>query len=143
MPRSTRLIRLLLAVACVAVVIAILRRRQSGDRATPAASNGPPLDLERRSADSRSSALERAPSRALEVAPSVEVEPVEPQPTAGTAAWVEPSEGSCPSSHPVKAKLSSKIFHVPGGASYQRTKADRCYVDPAAAEADGFRRSKA
>ena len=48
----------------------------------------------------------------------------------------------CPTSHPVKAKLSSKIFHVPGSASYDRTNPDRCYVDAAAAEADGLRPAK-
>jgi hypothetical protein len=56
--------------------------------------------------------------------------------------WVEPVEGACPSSHPVKAKLSSRIFHVPGGANYPRTQPDRCYLDPAAAEADGLRPAK-
>ena len=59
------------------------------------------------------------------------------------AAWVEPDVGGgCPESHPVKAKLSSGIFHVPGGANYERTKPDRCYVDEAAAVADGLRPSK-
>ena len=58
-------------------------------------------------------------------------------------AWVEPdADGGCPESHPVKAKLSSGIFHVPGGANYERTKPDRCYVDEAAADADGLRPSK-
>ena len=57
--------------------------------------------------------------------------------------WVEPDgDGACPTSHPVKAKLSSKIFHVPGGASYERTKADRCYGSTKAAESDGLRQSK-
>jgi hypothetical protein len=45
-------------------------------------------------------------------------------------------------SHPVKAKLSSGIFHVPGGQNYARTKPDRCYRDPEAAVADGLRRSQ-
>jgi hypothetical protein len=56
--------------------------------------------------------------------------------------WVEPVEGACPASHPVKAKLSSRIFHVPGGANYPRTQPDRCYLDAAAAEADGLRPAK-
>jgi hypothetical protein len=42
----------------------------------------------------------------------------------------------------VKAKLASGIFHVPGGANYARTRPDRCYVSPQAAEADGLRPSK-
>jgi hypothetical protein len=51
-------------------------------------------------------------------------------------------DGSTPESHPVKVKESSGIFHVPGGRFYDRTKPDRCYPTAAAAEADGYRRSK-
>lgn len=58
------------------------------------------------------------------------------------SAWTEPADGTCPTSHPVKAKLSSGIFHVPGGQNYDRTKADRCYTDAAAAETDGLRQAK-
>ena len=59
------------------------------------------------------------------------------------APWVEPLDGgACPVSHPVKGKTSSGIFHVPGGANYDRTRADRCYADPPAAEADGLRPAK-
>ncbi len=60
----------------------------------------------------------------------------------GGDAFVVPVDGECPASHPVKAKESSRIFHVPGGSSYERTVPDRCYADPAAAEADGFRAAK-
>jgi hypothetical protein len=56
--------------------------------------------------------------------------------------WVAASGNTCPASHPVKAKLGSRIFHVPGGLSYDRTIPDRCYVDRAAAEAAGFRAAK-
>jgi hypothetical protein len=60
-----------------------------------------------------------------------------------SAAWVEPLEdGSCPVTHLVKAKTASGIFHVEGGANYARTKADRCYASPEAAEADGLRPAK-
>lgn len=52
---------------------------------------------------------------------------------------IEASGGTCPPSHPVKGKLSSGIFHVPGLLNYERTRADRCYVDAAAAERDGLR----
>jgi hypothetical protein len=61
---------------------------------------------------------------------------------AGERSWVEPVGGLCPTTHPVKAKLSSKIFHVPGGTMYDRTVADRCYGSAAAAEADGLRAAK-
>lgn len=57
--------------------------------------------------------------------------------------WVEPdSAGECPVSHPIKGNDQSKIFHVPGGGSYARTKAERCYCDETAALADGYRKAK-
>jgi hypothetical protein len=62
---------------------------------------------------------------------------------APAARFIEPgADASCPPTHPVKAKLASGIFHVPGGGNYERTKPDRCYVDAAAAEADGLRAAK-
>jgi hypothetical protein len=57
-------------------------------------------------------------------------------------AWVAAENGACPLSHPVKANVNSGIYHVPGGQFYARTKAERCYVDAAAAEADGYRAAK-
>jgi hypothetical protein len=59
------------------------------------------------------------------------------------APWMEPVDGACPATHPVKAKLASGIYHEPGGRNYDRTNPDRCYVDAAAAEADGLRAAKA
>lgn len=58
------------------------------------------------------------------------------------AVWVEPDEGACPLSHPVKAKLASGIYHEPRGASYARTRPDRCYRDAPSATADGLRAAK-
>ena len=62
---------------------------------------------------------------------------------APTTTWV-PAAGDdvVPDGFPVKVKLSSGIFHVPGGRFYERTKADRWYATTGAAEADGYRRSK-
>jgi hypothetical protein len=57
----------------------------------------------------------------------------------GERLWVPANDGVCPQTHPVKAKLSSKIFHTPSGRNYSRTKADRCYPDEASAQADGLR----
>jgi hypothetical protein len=66
-----------------------------------------------------------------------------PAPAAAHVAWTEPNaDGTCPPGHPIKAKLASGIYHAPGGANYARTKPDRCYVDEAAAAADGLRPSK-
>ena len=57
--------------------------------------------------------------------------------------WVEPDEGgACPDGYPVKAKLASGIFHVPGRLADDRTTPDRCYRDEASAEADGLRKAK-
>ncbi len=50
-------------------------------------------------------------------------------------------DGACPAGHPVKVG-SSGIYHVPGGRFYERTRPERCYVDAAAAEADGYRAAK-
>jgi hypothetical protein len=61
---------------------------------------------------------------------------------AGPASWVECNGAACPVTHPVKANLRSGIYHVPGGASYERTRPDRCYRDPATAAADGLRASR-
>ena len=58
------------------------------------------------------------------------------------AGWLEPVEGDCPPSHPVKAKMTSGIYHLPGMVSYARTNPDRCYRDAATAEADGLRPAK-
>jgi hypothetical protein len=80
-----------------------------------------------------------ATSPAAETAPAPEPAPAVAADTG--AAWVEPVDGACPASHPVKAKMSSRIYHVEGGLNYGRTHPDRCYRDPAAAEADGLRRA--
>ncbi len=69
--------------------------------------------------------------------------PPVPRPAVPAVQWSDPSDdGECPLSHPIKGKLSSGIYHVPGGANYDRTQPDRCYVDEDAALRDGLRRSK-
>ena len=75
----------------------------------------------------------RTPDRDPEPVPGAVSEPT---------AWADPRDGACPASHPVKGKLASGIFHVPGGQMYDRTVPDRCYRDADAAEADGLRASK-
>jgi hypothetical protein len=57
--------------------------------------------------------------------------------------WLAPDEsGACPSTHPVKAKRSTRLYREPGTAAYDRARPDRCYASPEAAEADGFTRAK-
>jgi hypothetical protein len=55
---------------------------------------------------------------------------------------IEPVDGSCPTTHPVKGKSSSGLYHLPGMVAYGRTNADTCFVDADAAEAAGFTRAK-
>jgi len=89
-----------------------------------------------------------APQRLVADAPEPAAEPDaapdsdEPNTDATDAAWLEPVDGECPASHPIKGNAQSKIYHVPGGASYGRTVAERCYLSAEAAEADGFRAAK-
>jgi hypothetical protein len=74
--------------------------------------------------------------------PVPRVDPPAPPPAPAKSAWVDPVDGACPTSHPIKAKLSSGIYHEPGGGNYDRTRAERCYVDTDAAIADGLRAPK-
>ena len=62
--------------------------------------------------------------------------------SAPLAGWVEAEDGTCPPTHPVKAKLASKLFHLPGMFAYARTRPDRCYLDADTAVADGFTAAK-
>ena len=74
--------------------------------------------------------------------PPEPVQAVHPTGSPEVPAWVDAIDGDCPTSHPVKAKLASGIFHEPGGANYARTQPDRCYLSAAAAESDGLRPAK-
>lgn len=56
--------------------------------------------------------------------------------------WVDPEGRVCPQTHPVKGKLSSMIFQVPGNFAYERTTPDRCYNSADDAEDDGLRAAK-
>jgi hypothetical protein len=74
--------------------------------------------------------------------PITEVPEATSEPAAAPSAWVDPVDGACPPGHPIKAKVASGIYHVPGTANYERTKPDRCYAHEAAAAADGFTKAK-
>ena len=117
-----------------------------GTRPSPApvaAVAKPPASPEpEKSEAEKSEASKAAPSRA---AKPTRKGPARKSPTGqaeeppGERLWVPANDGVCPPTHPVKAKLSSKIFHTPAGRNYGRTKADRCYPDEASAQADGLR----
>ena len=66
-----------------------------------------------------------------------------PKPSvAPSPAWIDAEGGAAPATHPVKAKLKSGIYHLPGMLNYDRTVPDRWYRDVEAAEADGLRKAK-
>lgn len=129
MRRSVRSVFVLGVLA--GLIVALLRTLTRETRAAPAPLAAPPAPL---------------PAITPPVRTPVPVDvvaPPEPEPVpAGGASWVDPVAGGCPDGHPIKAKVSSGIFHRPGGLSYERTRPDRCYASEAAAEADGFRAAK-
>jgi hypothetical protein len=64
-------------------------------------------------------------------------------PSAPMTSWViATGDDDAPDGFPVKVKVSSGIFHLPGGRFYDRTKPDRWYATAGAAQADGYRQSK-
>jgi hypothetical protein len=98
----------------------------SADLATPPPASPQPPAPARTPKPSRTGPARKSPTGKAEEPP-------------GERLWVAANDGVCPQSHPVKAKLASKIFHTPGARNYSRTKADRCYPDEASAQADGLR----
>ena len=104
----------------------------------PAPLTGRPVVEPRRRGPS-AEPVKPAPAPPAKTTPAKEA-PAKKKPAVAT--WVEPNGDVCPTAHPVKAKLSSKIFHLPGMLNYDRTKPDRCYRDAPAAEADGLRAAK-
>ena len=55
---------------------------------------------------------------------------------------VEPVDGICPASHPIKGNrgnMGAMIYHVPGGRNYERTKPEACFATIEEAEAAGYR----
>ena len=122
-----RLLRILVIGGVAAAVVSLLRQKREPAPAFPTRAPVP----------DRPSVT---PGPVTATAPAVEPG-TEPAPSDAT--WVKPAAaGPCPEGYPVKAKLASKIFHVPGGASYERTTPDRCYTSAEAAEADGLRAAK-
>jgi hypothetical protein len=111
--------------AIVGIVIAV--RRARGRRAAPEL--GPPAEWP---------PLEPALEAPVAALGDLAAPPARP-PAPSVAPF---ADGSCPSTHPGKANRSSKIFHEPGGRFYDRTRAERCYVDAASAAADGYRAAK-
>ena len=120
-----------------------LLQRRNGDAAVADAPTWPPV-TPRAAPFEPPRTVERPPARPEpSAAPAPPPQPTPPAPPSFGQAWVEPSsDGLCPQSHPIRAKLSSKIFHLPGMFAYERTKPDRCYAAEDAAVSDGFRKAK-
>jgi hypothetical protein len=120
-----RLVLLMFLLAAGALAVARLRSRRAAPEAAPA--EWPPFEPR---------LVAGPPEQAVPSVPAT-------QETGSAVAWVVPEVGGvAPNGYPVKVKLSSGIFHVPGGRFYDRTNPDRCYPDAAAAETDGYRPSK-
>jgi hypothetical protein len=64
------------------------------------------------------------------------------KPDTSSRVWVEPVGSTCPPDHPVKVKLASRLFRVPGMFAYERSRPDRCYPNDQAAMAEGFTRAQ-
>jgi hypothetical protein len=126
-----------------------LRGDATSDRTDPAptpdaapAPNTPDPAAEAPVADDVASPRPESTDEATVRVPEPDGVPVAATPVQG-ASWTDPTDdGECPEGYPIKAKMSSKIFHCPGQLNYDRTTPDRCYVDEAAAEADGLRAAK-
>ena len=146
-------IRKLLVLAAVGAVVAAVVRALRGEPAPqftthPTVTGGPtPPGSPTGGAAPKLQAMpspDPTPGTELRTDPDAPTGPAEPvaEVLEADAAWVAPLEGDCPDGYPIKAKLSSKIYHQPGGAMYERTKPDRCYASAEAAEADGLRAAK-
>lgn len=58
---------------------------------------------------------------------------------------VNPVGNTCPAAYPVEGNIASggtRIYHMPGWRYYDATNPERCFANPAAAEAEGFRASE-
>jgi hypothetical protein len=151
--RLRRLKRLVYLGGITGTVIAVRRSRQRRAADPPAIgakATWPPLVLAEEPVAAVGRIVEEPPQlhataapTKLVTVPDTTTEGVgETEPVGADVAWVAPVGGVCPVDHPVKANDNSGIYHVPGGRFYERTTAERCYVDAAAAEADGYRAAK-
>jgi hypothetical protein len=65
------------------------------------------------------------------------------EPAVPAGAIVGDGSADCPADYPIKGNASSAIFHEPDSASYGRTIPEFCFNSVEAAEAAGFRASRA
>ena len=90
---------------------------------------------------------QNAPEPVVEPAPEpVAYEQLRPEITEAEkieeAKWVQPVDGACPASHPIKARFSTGHYHLADDRDYAKVVPDSCYASEEAAQADGFSRIK-
>ena len=143
-PMLGRVFRLIKIGAIVGAIVGAIRMLL-GRRQPPVTGESSWPTLAERAAATRARQTEPAASEPAgqpgEPAEQADDEP-EPAESAAGEDWVEPVDGACPATHPVKGKSGTGIFHMPGGLFYDRTVPDRCYRSAEAAEADGLRPAK-
>lgn len=136
-------LRLVLAAGVGAVVRKLVADRRNGTDDPNSGDPWPPMADPRPAASGRANPpappAER-PAPAGDPLATAAHRPAEP--VTATKGWVDPIDGVCPLSHPVKVNIDSGVYHLAGGLSYERVQAERCYRSPEAAEADGFRRAE-
>ena len=146
-------LRLILLAVAAAVVAALLDRRRRREAPPPQwpdwSARRPPT----------TAVPDHDTTRAEPAAPDTDVStpthsadtdttPSHSEPAGGTGeevtaeGGIRPIDGRCPDSHPVRAKESSRIYHLPGMLNYDRMRPDVCFATTEAAEAAGYRRSK-
>lgn len=141
----------LLAGLVAAVVKTVQSRRSSGTaEQAPAGAEWPPVQAQPVQAEPEVPDVQAEVDRQPAVRKSTAKTAPAAKKAAGrtrkaatpVAAWIEPTGSVCPPSHPVKAKLRSSLYHLPGMFAYARTVPDRCYGTAEQAEADGFTAAK-
>ena len=65
-----------------------------------------------------------------------------PKPAPAPAPSVPGNGWNCPEGYPIKGNADSGIYHVPGGAFYDRTNPEECFRTPEDARRAGYRASK-
>lgn len=144
-PMLGRVFRLIKIGAIVGAIVGAIRMLL-GRRQAPVTGESSWPTLAERAAATRARQTEPAASEPAEelADPDEQADQADGEPAESAAGedWVEPVDGACPATHPVKGKPGTGIFHMPGGLFYDRTVPDRCYRSAEAAEADGLRPAK-
>lgn len=123
----------------------LLRESAAGSgstNATPRPLAAMPSAPEEGVTDQLAAAELESPEAVKEIARDVDEAPPVQATNAATGGRVEPVNGACPASHPVKGNKSSMgalIYHTTASASYERTNPEACFATEAAAEAAGYR----